>query len=80
MDVHEIPTKFHEDEAPAVPTLGQVVWRIDGNNPSESSHGKETHQETVCTAARVKISNSSYEVGRFAMRFYSKLGLGDPKW
>jgi hypothetical protein len=31
-----------QDEAPAVSTLGQVVWRIDGNNPSESSHGKET--------------------------------------
>jgi hypothetical protein len=31
-----------QDEAPAVLTQGQVVWRIGGNNPSESSHGKET--------------------------------------
>jgi hypothetical protein len=31
-----------KDEAPTVPTLCQVVWHINGNNPSESSHGKET--------------------------------------
>ena len=31
-----------QDEAPVVPTLGQVVWHINGNYPSEASHGKET--------------------------------------
>ena len=31
-----------QDEAPVVPTLGQVVWHINGNYPSESSHSKET--------------------------------------
>jgi hypothetical protein len=32
-----------QDEAPAVPTLRQVVWHINGNNPSESSHGRENN-------------------------------------
>jgi RHS repeat-associated protein len=31
-----------QDEAPVVSTLGQVVWHIHGNYPSESSHSKET--------------------------------------
>jgi hypothetical protein len=31
-----------QDEAPVVPTLGQVVWHINGNYPSEASHSKET--------------------------------------
>jgi hypothetical protein len=31
-----------QDEAPVVPTLGQVVWHINGNYPSQSSHSKET--------------------------------------
>jgi hypothetical protein len=31
-----------QDEAPVVPTLGQVVWYINGNYPSQSSHSNET--------------------------------------
>jgi hypothetical protein len=36
------PRRKDQDEAPVVPTLGQVVWHINGNYPSQSSHGKET--------------------------------------
>ena len=31
-----------QDEAPVVPTLRQMVWHINGNHTSESSHSKET--------------------------------------
>jgi hypothetical protein len=31
-----------QDEAPVISTLGQMVWHINGNHPSESSHSKET--------------------------------------
>jgi hypothetical protein len=31
-----------QDEAPPVPTLRHMVWHINGNHPSESSHDTKT--------------------------------------
>jgi hypothetical protein len=31
-----------QDDAPVISTLSQMVWHINGNHPSESSHSKET--------------------------------------
>jgi hypothetical protein len=29
-----------KDESPVISTLGQMMWHINGNHPSESSHAK----------------------------------------
>ena len=48
-----------QDEAPVVSTLGQVVWHINGNYPSESSIARKQYQQTACTLRlRVKMNCS----------------------
>jgi len=40
-----------QDEAPPVPTLRHMVWDINGNHTSESSHDWKRYQESFRHAA-----------------------------
>jgi hypothetical protein len=40
-----------QDEAPPVPTLRHMVWDINGNHTSESSHDRKRYQESFLDAA-----------------------------
>jgi hypothetical protein len=35
-----------QDEAPPVPTLCHMVWHVNGNHTSESSHARKRYQES----------------------------------
>jgi hypothetical protein len=40
-----------QDVAPPVPTLRHMLWDINGNHPSESSHDWKRYQESLRHAA-----------------------------
>jgi len=75
MDVHEIPTKFHEDEG-RPSTLGHVLAHRR-QQPGESSHGKETRQGNVCSCVSCKrLTIVHMRSAESLCGFTQKLGLG----
>ena len=45
-----------QDEVPPVPTLRYMVWYVNGNHTSESSHARKRYQESFRrTSAKVKM-------------------------
>jgi hypothetical protein len=47
-----------QDEAPPVPTLRHMVWYVNGNHTSESSHARKRYQELfrrTAGSAKVKM-------------------------
>jgi hypothetical protein len=43
---HVLSVTWSKDEAPPVPTLRHMVWRVNGNHTSETSHARKRYQES----------------------------------
>jgi hypothetical protein len=66
-----------QDEAPPVPTLRHMVWYVNGNHTSESSHARKRYQESFRrTAASAKVKMCSCCAGDASAKTSKKVVAG----